>query len=83
MRGDAASEGIAQDFPQYARNRGRCGRRRHRPIPPLIDTHGWEKIRDLLAVFQEGSTYDDALRRVYGFDMGALDQEWRQHIGTE
>ena len=49
----------------------------------LIDAHGWEKIRELLAVFQEGSTYNDALLRVYGFDMDALDQEWRQHIGMK
>ena len=40
-------------------------------------------MRELLAVFQEGSTYDDALLRVYGIDMDALDQEWRQHIGMK
>jgi hypothetical protein len=49
----------------------------------LIDTYGWEKMRELLAVFQDGSTYDDALLRVYGIDMDALDQEWRQHIGVK
>ena len=49
----------------------------------LIDAHGWEKIRELLAVFQEGSTYDDALHRVYGFDMGALDEIWRRYVGVQ
>ena len=49
----------------------------------LIDAHRWEKIRELLAAFQEGSTYDDALLRVYGIDLDALDQEWRQHIGMK
>ncbi len=48
----------------------------------LIDTYGWEKMRELLGIFQEGSTYDDALLRTYGIDMGALDQEWREHIGA-
>ncbi len=46
----------------------------------LIDTHGWEKMQELLAVFQDGSTYDDALLRVYGMDMDALDQEWRASL---
>jgi len=46
----------------------------------LIDTYGWEKMRELLGIFQEGSTYDNALLRAYGIDMGALDQEWREHI---
>jgi hypothetical protein len=49
----------------------------------LIDTHGWEKLRELLAVFQAGSTYDDALLRVYGIGMDALDQEWRQNLRAE
>ncbi len=49
----------------------------------LIDTYGWEKMRQLLAVFQEGSTYDDALVRVYGVDMGELDEEWRASLGVE
>ncbi len=47
----------------------------------LIDTYGWERMRSLLAVFQEGSTYDGALLRVYGMDMAALDREWRSSLG--
>ena len=47
----------------------------------LIDTYGWPKMRELLAVFQEGSTYDDALLQVYGINMDALDHEWRASLG--
>lgn len=46
----------------------------------LIQTYGWEKMQELLAVFQDGSTYDGALLQVYGMDMGALDQEWRAFL---
>ncbi len=46
----------------------------------LIDIYGWPKMRELLAVFQEGSTYDDALLQVYGFNMDALDHEWRASL---
>ncbi|MBI4284672.1 MAG: hypothetical protein HY670_02070 [Chloroflexi bacterium] len=48
----------------------------------LIDTYGWPKIRDLLNVFKEGSTYDNALRKVYGFDTAGLEREWRAAIGA-
>ncbi len=46
----------------------------------LIDTYGWEKIRQLLAVFKEGSTYDKGLMTVYSFDMDGLDAEWRASL---
>ncbi|MBI2857533.1 MAG: peptidase MA domain-containing protein [Chloroflexi bacterium] len=42
----------------------------------LINTYGQDKLTQLLGVFREGSTYDDALRKVYGFDMDGLNREW-------
>ena len=48
----------------------------------LIDTYGWEKMRQLLSIFSDGSTTDSALRTVYGFDRDGLNQLWRQHIGA-
>ena len=48
----------------------------------LIDTYGWEKMRQLLSIFKDGSTTDRALRAVYGFDRDGLNQLWRQHIGA-
>jgi hypothetical protein len=32
---------------------------------------------DLLALLKQGSTYDEALTAVYGFDMDGLDVRWR------
>ena len=49
----------------------------------LIDTYGWSEMRELLDVFQEGSTTDKALLRVYGFNRNGLNQLWRQHIGAQ
>ena len=48
----------------------------------LLEEYGWEKMRDLLAVFADGSTTDKALQEVYGFDRDELDRLWRQHIGA-
>lgn len=37
----------------------------------------------LLQVFHQGSTYDDALKQVYGFDQDGLDIVWRQSLGAK
>jgi len=43
----------------------------------LITTYGREKMLELLNTFREGSGYDAALEKVYGFDMDGLDSLWR------
>ena len=48
----------------------------------LVDTYGWDKMRELIAVFKEGSTYDSAIREVYDFDTDGLEERWRTHIGA-
>ncbi len=47
----------------------------------LIDTYGWERMRQLLETFAGGSTYDAALLDVYEMDAGELDLEWRASLG--
>jgi hypothetical protein len=46
----------------------------------LISTYGSDKMLELLRTFREGSGYDAALEKVYGFDMDGLDILWRQHL---
>ncbi len=46
----------------------------------LISTYGQEKMLELLTVFSHGSTYDGALKTVYGFDMDGLNTLWRDYI---
>jgi hypothetical protein len=38
-------------------------------------------MNQLLNVFHQGASYDDALKQVYGFDQGGLDVLWRQSLG--
>lgn len=47
----------------------------------MINTYGKAKMRDLLSVFQQGSGYDEALAKVYGFDQDGLDKLWRKSLG--
>jgi hypothetical protein len=39
-------------------------------------------MSELLATFKKGSTYDNALLSVYGFDMNGLNELWQEHIST-
>lgn len=48
----------------------------------IIDHYGPDRLQELLAVFQEGATYDDALTRALGVDTDGLEEEWRQAIGA-
>ncbi len=47
----------------------------------LLDNYGKEKMVELLAVLKRGSTTDDALMEVYGFDQDGLDALWRESLG--
>jgi hypothetical protein len=42
----------------------------------LIDTYGQPKMFELLSAFEQGSGYDEALNKVYGFDMDGLNTRW-------
>ena len=46
----------------------------------LIDNYGQSKMLELLNTFGQGSSYDGALDRVYGFDMDGLDALWRDYV---
>ena len=43
----------------------------------LISNYGQSKMLELLSTFRQGSGYDEALLKVYGFDMDGLDSLWR------
>lgn len=47
----------------------------------LLDNYGRDKMAQLLRVFKEGNTADDALRTVYGFTTDELDAKWRTSLG--
>jgi len=48
----------------------------------LIDNYGREKMCELLNTFKQGSGYDGALERVYGFDMDGLNDRWLASLET-
>lgn len=47
----------------------------------LIRTYGKDKMFQLLDTFRQGSTYDGALKKVYGLDTAGLNTAWRKTLG--
>lgn len=43
----------------------------------LIETYGRDKMYELLIAFRNGSGYDEALEKVYGFNMESLNTQWQ------
>ena len=52
-------------------------------VTALIDEFGDDRFADLFAVFKRGSTVDDALMEIYGFDREGLDTFYRTQRGLE
>ena len=46
----------------------------------LISNYGSDKMLELLNTFKQGSGYDEALVKVYDFDMDGLDSLWQDYI---
>jgi len=49
----------------------------------LINDYGSDKMLELLNTFEQGSGYDEALARVYGFDMDVLNTLWRDYVTAQ
>jgi hypothetical protein len=48
----------------------------------LLDNYGQDRMLALLTILKQGSTYDEALTEVYGFDIDGLDALWRGTLAS-
>lgn len=46
----------------------------------LVDRYGQAKLSSLLSTFAQGSTYDNAFKTVYGFDIAGLNTLWQNSV---
>ncbi len=72
---------ISSSFPTDSDEAALCYAESYSVVQFLLDNYGRDKILELLNVFQRGSTYDDALLEVYGFDTDGLNTLWRISLG--
>ncbi len=71
---------LASPFSAYAEESILAYAQSYSLVKYLIDNYGQEKMYELLCEFKEGSGYDVALLKVYGFDMDGLNGLWRDYI---
>jgi hypothetical protein len=54
----------------------------YKVVTYLIDEFGRDKMLELLNTFAQGSGYDEALQKVYGFDMDGLNAAWQASLAV-
>ncbi len=72
---------LASPFSAYAGESLLAYAESREVVTYLITEYGREKMFELLSAFRQGSGYDEALSRVYGFDMDGLNAEWKASFG--
>jgi len=73
-------QSLSSPFSAYAEEAYLSYAQSYSLVEFLITTYGQRKMLELLNAFREGSSYDAALERVYGFDMDGLDSLWREYV---
>jgi len=71
---------LASPFSAYAGQSYLSYAQSYSLVEFLVDNYGQDKMLQLLNTFRQGSDYDGALEKVYGFDMDGLDALWRDYV---
>ncbi len=73
-------QSLSSPFSAYAEESSLAYAQSYSLVEYLLDVYGRQKMFKLLNTFKQGSGYDEALDRVYGFDMDGLDALWRASL---
>ncbi len=71
---------LASPFSAYAEESVLAYAQSYSLVDLLVSNYGQSKMLELLSTFREGSGYDEALLKVYGFDMDGLNRLWLSNI---
>ena len=71
---------LSSPFSAYAEEAALSYAQSHSLVDFLISGYGADEMLQLLNTFKQGSSYDEALAKVYGFDMDGLDTLWRDYV---
>jgi hypothetical protein len=75
-------QSLSSPFSAYAEESVLSYAQSYSLVDFLITNYGQGKMLELLNTFRQGSSYDGALEKVYGFDMDGLDALWRDYVTT-
>lgn len=70
---------LSSPFSAYAQSASQAYAQSYSLVEFLVKNYGQAKMLQLLSIFREGSSYDGALMKVYGFDMDGLNTLWRDY----
>jgi hypothetical protein len=73
-------QSLSSPFSAYAEEAFLSYAQSYSLVEFLISDYGADKMLELINTFKQGSGYDEALAKVYGFDMDVLDTLWRDYI---
>ena len=73
-------QSLSSPFSAYAGEASLSYAQSYSLVEFLISNYGQGKMLELLNIFEQGSSYDAALDKVYGFDMDGLDTLWREYV---
>jgi hypothetical protein len=76
----ASVRSLSSPFSAYSNEASLSYAESYSVVNYLIGTYGQQKMLSLLNTFEQGSGYDDAFKKVYGFDMDQLYTLWTQNI---
>lgn len=71
---------LSSPFSAYAEQSYLSYAQSYSLIDFLISKYGQTQMLELLLTFRQGSSYDDALEQVYGFNMDGLDTLWQDYV---
>ncbi|MBI2979567.1 MAG: peptidase MA domain-containing protein, partial [Chloroflexi bacterium] len=70
---------LASPFSAYAGEASLAYAQSYSLVAFLVSSYGQDEMLALLNTFSEGSGYDGALTKIYGFDMDGLNTLWRDY----
>ncbi len=73
-------QSLSSPFSAYAEESSLAYAQSYSLVAFLIDSYGQDRMFELLNIFRQGSSYDEALERVYDFDMDGLDALWQASL---
>ena len=71
---------LSSPFSAYAGEASLSYAQSYSLVEFLITSYGQDKMLELLTTFRQGSGYDAALDKVYGFDMDGLNTLWLDYV---
>jgi len=72
---------ITSSFPSDSDEAILCYAESHSIVRFLVNNYGSDELLELLDLFKQGNTDDEALFQIYGFDSDGLNDNWRENLG--